>query len=261
MNTELKKILLLGFSFLMVIPMLGAQVPVLFGESPEISLIIHQGTMTAKFDQVPLESVLEKINKLTGLQYSIEGEDGKKLISAQFTSLPLDEALFWVLAHVDHAITFDKMGNPVKVIIAKRSRDLNEVFAKPRPDDRVKVRKELFEKDFETAPVPVDALQSPETTTDVPIDMEIQSDQGGLVTQSLQGTDMQITHPPNETTMVIDPPTGSGMEIGSATEGPGMVIDPPTEGDLEIAFPIPDGPSMEILSPDGVPMVVPKISP
>lgn len=85
------------------------------------AVLVSRGRLTATLQQVPLKTVLQELQQQTGLKYTLPREEADRPISVAFTALPLRTGLSRILAHVNHAISFDANGMPVQVIIGKKA--------------------------------------------------------------------------------------------------------------------------------------------
>ena len=87
---------------------------------PEVPITLEDGKMTARFEQLPLQAVLAKLQHLTGLRYVLPPAIAEQPISARVHALPLVKALREIFASLSYSIRTDADGQVLSVVILER---------------------------------------------------------------------------------------------------------------------------------------------
>jgi hypothetical protein len=102
------------FSSLLLIP---AAIPLL-GAQGSWELNFKDHFVSAKFDGVPLETILAEFHKKKGIWYRVDDSVLKKPITAEFTDLSLQDSLRRILLNMNYALTFDSDNRIVGIFVA-----------------------------------------------------------------------------------------------------------------------------------------------
>ena len=115
--------LLLLFVSLVSIVFLGSQVQASTDNSSPLVEFADDGTLTLSAEAVTLETLLEKIQEKSSVEFEISEKLLKQPISVSFKSLPLDKAIRRVLRGVSYSCIFDSNGNMQKVVVLPNARE------------------------------------------------------------------------------------------------------------------------------------------
>jgi len=186
--------------------------------------------LTVDVDNAPLGALLIKIQEKTGVRFTLNEGESKKIVSLAFQGLPLDTAIRRILRTSNYAMVFRPDGALEKVIVtgqgSKRwSLADNEMYEAPgtlRPVAKASGSQEA--KNATYAPVDLPARvatpqrNSLEKVTDSKVpgsptagEMQITGPSDQMVIQSRPDVKMQITHA--STPMIIEEWDGKRMNI------------------------------------------------
>lgn len=207
----------------------------LLAQPTQIAIEVHRETMTARLLQVPLKAVLQELQRQTGLKYTVSEEEADRVISVEFTSVSLRRGLSRILAHVDHAISFDANGMPVQVIIGKKSEaeGLDSQWVRPVDAEAVISVERSGPGREVTRPAEGEPL--------------------GL--EPSRGEDQTKITEPQRGGMEKEPPSSVSMDIRPAIEAEIMVVEPASGLDMEITFP-DEGEVMKVKPPSTTKMSI-----
>jgi hypothetical protein len=183
------------------------------------SLLQIQGDrITGVLNQVPLRTVLERLQEKLAIEYVVPGEELDKPVSANLGGEPVTKALSKILASWDYALQIDQQGRVHKIFVVDKmgpieiEKNAVKTFNSKTADfPRMRTRSESI-------------LKTPKTQV------------------LLSGTEM--TSNPEEDAMV------SPMFIDSSEMLPPMVIQPPQGGPMSIQ---PSSNFMQVIPASGYP--------
>jgi len=110
-------------------------IPLTAAAPPAVPIAIEDGKMTARFDQLPLQAVLDKLQQLTGMRYVLPPAVAERTISACVQALPLVQALREIFASLSYSIQTDANGHVLSVFILERHDGVSQAAAPPRAAD------------------------------------------------------------------------------------------------------------------------------
>jgi hypothetical protein len=113
----------------------GCAIPLTAAPLPEVPIAIEDGKMTARFDQLPLQAVLDKLQQLTGMRYVLPPAVAERPISARVHALPLVQALREIFTPLSYSIRTDANGHVLSVVILERHDGVPQTAASPRAAD------------------------------------------------------------------------------------------------------------------------------
>ena len=122
---------LLLFVPLVSLILLGSQVQASTNNANPSVEFSDNGALTLIAESVPLETLLEKIQEQSSVEFEIPEKLLKQPISISFKSLPLDKAIRRLLRGVSYSCIFDSNGNIQKVVaLPKASEDKDNHVAR-----------------------------------------------------------------------------------------------------------------------------------
>ena len=123
-------LMLLFMTFVSLI-LLGSQVQATPNNANPSVEFSDNGTLTLTAEAVPLETLLEKIQEQSVVEFEIPKRLLRQPISVSFKSLPLDKAIRRLLRGVSYSCIFDSNGNMQKVVaLPKASEDKDNHVAR-----------------------------------------------------------------------------------------------------------------------------------
>ena len=173
-------LMLLFMTFVSLI-LLGSQVQATPNNANPSVEFSDNGTLTLTAEAVPLETLLEKIQEQSVVEFEIPKRLLRQPISVSFKSLPLDKAIRRVLRGVSYSCIFDSNGNIEKIIalpsaskdkdthIARRASRLDlqheramEITPPPETEDIMEAMESMSSPELEDLDEAVEVTPPPE---------------------------------------------------------------------------------------------------
>ena len=141
-------------------------------------IALQDGKLTARLTTTPLRQVMEEVSRVSGARIRwLRGQAEERLVSAEFTALPLPEALRRILGETDFLLFYTSVGEntkPTQIWISSK--------AQPRPAvDSAAQSEESVAEQGEPDIMPVDTLIQDAVSGDLSLRVDSIARLGGYV--------------------------------------------------------------------------------